>query len=343
MENQTNETATLGSPNAEATHWTISRMVNGKPQRLDHPDDAGVRVREWPIPQLSIAVVRERWGAGTYKCHYHRIDPDAEEAIDRRRPLNAGPVFTLDPEPSAVTVKAPPAAVAPPMGDMSSALQFATALMQMSDQRSQATIQAVSQLAGVSRGSSDGGNVNADMLAKIAALEAKIDADRREREIQEAHRAELAAKDAEIAELRRRAEDAERDGGDEDGPATPAFQPGMPFLEQVGFALLNAAVSKPDLAAAVLAPIVEKFVGNKQETAPDSAPQPVVRTAPRRIVVSPPPPPVVQPSTVPGAAPSSPSDSWTPIGGAVPVMGAAGEPKGEVRVASPDADRSVVS
>lgn len=321
-------------------------MVNGKPQRLDHPDDAGVRVREWPIPQLSIATVRERWGAGTYKCHYHRIDPDAEEAIDRRRPLNAGPVFTLDPEPSAVTVKAPVSA-APQMGDMSSALQFATALMQMSDQRSQATIQAVSQLAGVSRvaGGSEGGSVNADMLAKIAALEAKIDADRREREIQEAHRVELAARDAEIAELRRRAEDAERDAGEgDDGPEAPTFQPGMPLLEQIGFALLNAAVSKPDLAAAVLAPIVEKFVGNKPTSSPNQTPQQTpqsIAVPARRVVVSPPPPPVqpVQPVTVP----SSPSDAWTPIGGSVPVVGASGEAKGEVRIGSPDADRPVVS
>jgi hypothetical protein len=104
-----------------------------------------------------------------------------------------------------------------------------------------------------------------DMRAEIAAMRAEILANEKRRTIEEAHRAELAKKDAEIAELRRQAERAE------ESDSGPTFEPGTPFLEQLPTVLANAfaaiALKSPETAVQLMS-AAKDFLVPKPATAP---------------------------------------------------------------------------
>jgi len=220
------DTAVLGTPGEDVTHWGIMRRTRKNWDRLDHPNADGVRLMLWPLADLSVAEVRRRWGAGEYRVFWMHVDPEAEV---RQKAAGNGIPFKLDP----VEVE-PPEALAPPpvpisaaSGDASAApLDFALRLMQMADARSEAQLRGMAQLVGISPtrpGDIGGAGTSevSEMRAELAAMRAQMAADARQREIEDRHRAELDRRDREIADLRRQVEDLETDE-----PSGPTFAPG---------------------------------------------------------------------------------------------------------------------
>lgn len=293
----------FGTPGDDVTHWSASRVTGyertpagrkkAKYERLTAPRHDGVHQNTWPIDELTLETFRQRWGHGTFRCHWQIQDPENPEPAHRVRSGGNGDHFTL--EPPAAEPAPPPPPPAPPAflatnDPMASALSFARDLMTLSDARTNAMLQAVGGR------SSSGGDGSAEVMARIAGLEARIQADAERRTLEDAHRAALAAKDAEIAELKRAKEDAERDAERE---PTSLFEPGTPLLEQLPTLIANGvaafATKNPEMAANLAASVYEK-VSNRGKDAPPSptvapqslpAPSPVARP-PRTIHVVPP-------------------------------------------------------
>jgi len=261
----------VGTPNENVTHWGISRRERSGGReswtRLDHPRDDGVRIREWPLETLTPALVRAQWGAGTFKVHWFALDPENEEPERRRVSGGHGPFFTLDPEPvepvAVPTLPAPPSLSSSVGQDpMTAALAFAQHLMALADSRTTSTIEAVARMAGTNRGGDDHG-----LAAQVAALQAEMRASEERRRIEETHRDALAARDREIAEIRRKLEEAERE---REEPAAPMFQPGESIWESLGYGILNAAAANPAAAGAVLAPLLGKLLPGASGAQPDA-------------------------------------------------------------------------
>ena len=115
----------LGNPGDRVTHWGISRVVgkkrdghgNSKPvcERITHPRSDGVKIREWPIEELTLEIVRDRWGAGEYRCHWFEVDSENEDNELRRKPAGHGNYFELVPVETEDDDDAPAAAPLPPM------------------------------------------------------------------------------------------------------------------------------------------------------------------------------------------------------------------------------------
>src|SRR6516164_6933662 len=55
------------------TQWSVHRLMGEVSARLGHPDADGVTCERWPIADLSIATLRERWGAGRYRCNWFGV------------------------------------------------------------------------------------------------------------------------------------------------------------------------------------------------------------------------------------------------------------------------------
>jgi hypothetical protein len=264
----------VGRPGEGVTHWGISRIetVRGeaKPSRQTHPNEERVRLREWPIEELTLDEIKKRWGAGTFKLHWFCNDPEHPTADQRRTSGGHGPVFTIEPDvvpDVAPMAPPPPVHVAAPSGDFSFALQ----LMQASDQRAAETMRTVMQMAQAGQG----GGASAEMTAAVARLEARIEADKREREQEQRHRDELQRRDNEIAELKRA---AERAAEREESSAGPSIEPGTPILEQLPVLLINGlmglAAKNPEAALAFASPLLERIMPSK---APSAPPPPVSR------------------------------------------------------------------
>lgn len=315
----------FGVPNEIVTHWGMHRKDRDKWVRLSYGDAAGVARKVWPLDELTVEEVKRRWGAGEYRTHWEAHDPTNERPEARRIAQGNGQTFLIEDVPEPVAPSAPQV-IQPPPGDnsISQSLGFAMQLIQMTDQRSAAQLQALAQMAGMQNGApsapSGVSNELAEMKATLAAMRAQMEADAKQREIEERHRAALAEKDREIERLRREQE-TQGGGGLE-------FEPGTPFLEQIGYAILNAATKKPEMLAAlvnVAAPLLTG--GAKPATMPPPPPPmpapvaarpvpPVVRPMPRAV----PTPQVVDVVEVP--APTK-GEAWSPIGGTVPEPAAA--------------------
>ena len=291
----------LGNPAEDVTHWGLMRVTgytrptNGGArranlERLDYPDAEGVRIDEWPLDTLSIDVVRERWGAGTFRCVFLVLDPENEEPSKRRRSAGNGPFFTLAElaEEDAPPPAPPPPAVPVPSGaGVSDMLQFARAIFEMS--------QVMAQRPAAPVAAPD--TATAELRAELARMQARLDAEAAQREAEERHRAELAERDRRIAELERERERAELEA-DRDEPR-PMFEAGTPLTEQIGPILANAvatiALKNPELAMQMAEKALDRF-----KPAPPSAPPPPPAPAPAapppmaprahvRVVQAPPP------------------------------------------------------
>lgn len=279
----------LGTPAEDVTHWGIMRVTGytrasqggaRRPnlERLDHPDAEGVRIDEWPIESLSIETVRERWGAGTFRAVFLVLDPENEEPSKRRRSAGNGPFFTLEREEEPAAAPAAPVAIPAPHGaGVSDMLQFARAIFEMS--------QVMAQRPAAPVAAPD--NATAELRAELARMQARLDAEKAQREAEERHRAELAEKDRRIAELERERERAELEA-DRDEPR-PMFEAGTPLTEQIGPIIANAvatiALKNPELAMSLAEKALEKFKPSAA-TAPSVPRETVAQPAP-----APPPPP----------------------------------------------------
>lgn len=312
----------VGTPGEEVTHWGISKIEKGKQQRLDFPNSDGVRLKEWPLELLTLDTIRSQWGAGEFRCHWLILDSDNVNPEHRRRSGGQGPIFGLEPEQVAAVAPAPspfPLPVAPG-SDMSAALSFATALMQMGDQRANQTLEAVTRMAGVrgATGATDEGT--AQLRAELARMQARLEADEKRRELEDRHREEVRRLERERDEAVRRAEDSGRD----EAP----FTPDMPIVDQLATAGLNILAAKPDLAAAIFGPVLEGIMGKLtgKSSAPP-APPPPAPPRPRVVVVdAAPPAPPPAPSTPTATSSQRPIDETAAVSEKVPTNGAAPKP-----------------
>lgn len=235
--------------------------------RLEYGNDAGVRIREWPIDELSIENIRARWGSGEFKVHWFSHDPENEDPNERRRPQGHGPNFTLEPETPAASVAAPAGMTIPNGGAGDVALHMMNFAMSFAKLQNQQTAEQISTLMNL-RGAAGAPAAAAppEMNAELLRLMVK-DAAR------DAADAVAAKYEAQIAELKKKLEEAEEDDDDE---SAPLFTPGAPLLEQIGYGILNAAAKNPDLVSTVLAPVLSRFL---PAGAPQSAPPPAPANA----------------------------------------------------------------
>jgi hypothetical protein len=322
-------------------------MRNNKLERLDHPDgEDGVRVREWPLEQLTLEEVRARWGAGSYKAHWFRRD----EENPQLQSGGHGPLFTLDPEvpthvaPPAPTLPAPSQAVpiAQTGGGITadSLLTIVTSMMQISDKRAESTINAITALASRRDDRPSGPDPvvmqeMASLRAELAASNARAEAERERRALEERFREERdrmmreaadreAKLRAEADEAKRRAEAAEAEAERE---TRPAIEPGQPIMSQLGYGAANALMQKPEVAAVLIekaTPFLAALFGGggaaQPASPPASGPPPTGAPAPKAVpagpVVTPPPRVPVRPAA-PVVAPPVQVDpatsSWQPI------------------------------
>lgn len=295
----------FGTPGDDVTHWSASRVTGSertpagrkrhKYERLTFPRPDGIHQEKWPIDELTLENFRLRWGHGTFRCHWQVQDPDNSDPAQRVRSGGNGEHFTIEPAPAEPAPPPPPPAPAAFLANpdpMASALTFARDLMTLSDARTNAMLQSIGARTG-------GGGGDAEVLARIAGLEARIAADAERRTLEDAHRAQLAAKDTEIADLKRQKEDAERDAERE--PAGSMFEPGTPILEQLPILIANGvaafATKNPEMAANLAASVYAKVSASKANPGAPPAPAPPLalvpaavsrETPPRRMHVVPP-------------------------------------------------------
>lgn len=320
----------LGTPGDTVTHWGISRVTQRegkeKLERLEYADDAGVHLREWPIGILSVDEVRARWGAGTFKCHWLIVDDKHETPAERRKSGGHGKTFSLDAElPTRVAApprEAPMPSIATPNGlSADSLLNVVTTMMALADKRADSMIAAVTNLAaGRMGGNGAPSDDTARLMAQVAEMKAKLEADEKRREIEQKHRDELAARDREVADLKRKLEDSERE---DRAPAGPTIEPGSPLWSQIGYGAVNAALAKPELVGALLekvGPLATALFGGGNAAQP-ATPAPAATAAPPNGVPAPKAmPPVVRTAVAPkapeGPPPPPPVSSWQPMGNA---------------------------
>lgn len=223
----------------ETTHWGLHRRsVAGAWEKMSWaPEGEKVDATEWPIADLTVDNVAGRWGAGTYVIHWFGLSP-----AGGRRYISKGREFHIRPETPVAAQPAPGGG-----GDFERAVVLMKSMAEVSRmfaQQAQTVVQpAPAQNQAV-----------AELSAQVASLTAQINADRERREIEERHRKELAAKEAEAAELRRRLERAEDDANRSDGPRE-IVRPGEPIKDTIIANMVNAALADPAKTFAAIAAV----------------------------------------------------------------------------------------
>ena len=303
----------VGEPNEHVTHWAMSRnRKDGGWLRLDYPDGDGVRIRVWPLSELTIDEVRRRWGPGEYRAHWLQVDPEAEQG---KRNISAGhgTPFALDPIAEPEPPPPPPAAPAMPIGggDMAAAFQFALQLSQMTQRDADRQLQSLLALSGLGRPTAPADAVPpivAEMRAEIAQMRAEAAARADREEIERQHREALEIERRRADDAERRAREAETSTPDE---PTFDFENSGSIWEAVGQGLIRAAAKNPEQTAAILLPIAARFL---PAMPPPPVPQPSQPPPPRPAAPLPPPPPVAAMYPTPSAS----SEQQTPIGYVAP-------------------------
>jgi hypothetical protein len=138
----------IGQRPADVTHWRCRRVAAGSRTggTLATSRERGepVELHEWPIRQLSLRTLIERWGAGWYVIEYYRVD-----ARGRRTPRGrSSPIHLVGRggEPAPAPAPLPPPAQAPSMlGEMTGVMQL-LAFLEERAERSRASARAEMQL-----------------------------------------------------------------------------------------------------------------------------------------------------------------------------------------------------
>jgi hypothetical protein len=277
----------IGEPRESVTHWGISRLNGAKWERLDYPDDLGMTPKEWPIEELSLDVIKARWASGEFKVHWFELDPQNDDVSQRRRSGGHSSSFKVLPEPTVTIPRAaaaPSSAAAPlpplpPGADMSSALDFATRLLDMADRRAAQQFDAVARLTGIGPQQSPHASdpAVAELRAEIARFKAEAEARAAREEADRRHRTEIARLERERDEARRAAEE------EPDEPAIVA-EDGAGFVAQIGAgignAIIEAAKKNPELVMGVLGNVLAPMLAKMQNA---EAPPPTGVPAPRQV------------------------------------------------------------
>ena len=334
----------VGTPNESVTHWGLYRKretpyASGRDKwiALTHADDAGVLQKLWPLEELSPALVRERWGAGTFQCYWVTLDPENPQQEHRRIDQGKGVVFGIQelPKQEEPDDDEPRGATDP--------LTFAMRYADEQQKRTMSQFEVFARLAGLNGGGGGGGASGtesaalaaiAELRAELAEQRAKSEAAEERRRIEDAHRRDLEAKEQEIARLRRELEDDRRDAD-----APPRFDPEVPIGQQLLAAAANLAMTNPAGLGALISvaqPLLKGFLpggGSSPPPAPSpamAAPRPipvaVAQPMPRAPVAT----PIGQVFVPPPATELAPAPVTTPIGQVFPLPTPRAEPTKDV-------------
>lgn len=314
--------AAIGNPRDEVTHWGISRLDKGKPERLHCQNDVGLSQKEWGIEELTYETIKARWASGEYKLHFFVSDPDNEDPHKRYRSCGHSRLFKVAPEASSA-IRPPLSAglpTAPAGADMGNTLDFAMRLIEMVERRTATQLEAATRLASAQTAAPPPSGEVAELRAAVERLRAEAEARQQREETERRHRAELQRLERERDEARRELEE------EDDEPAIVAPE-GSGFVGQLGAgiasAIVEAAKKNPELVMGVLGnvigPILAKVQGVQE---PQPQPQPKQIEAPQ-----PQPQPQPQPTApssgfLSNAMPSVPMD---PPPAVVPAVAAVAE------------------
>ncbi len=189
-----------------AVAWSIERF-NGGGDKMSHARADGIGVYEWPLAELQIATVRARWGEGDYTIRCYGPKRDGKNTLLGRRRLTVLPLSTEE-RPKKKKLR-----TVIPLGGGSSDLATLLALQEGADQRAHASLletrefmqngQAslftmLGMVMGLRTEEARGNNAhaaarqratdaeNAELRARIEALEAEDEEDEEEEEEEEA-------------------------------------------------------------------------------------------------------------------------------------------------------------
>jgi hypothetical protein len=153
-------TRVVGIPNDAVNTWGIGRKERGKWERLYYPDASGTHIKEWPLSELSLDTVRDRWGSGEFRVYWFGHYPEAETAEERWVNGGSGTAFVLEAAPPT-RIGAP--AAAPPVSSMDEAAKW-LAMIQGSVQ---SNLSGVVQLAAAIGAKKDDGGMNMTVLTLL--------------------------------------------------------------------------------------------------------------------------------------------------------------------------------
>jgi hypothetical protein len=271
----------FGGVPAGAQLWGLQRAtLAGAWEACNHPDGEGVRRHEWPIGDLSIEALRDRWGAGTYRVQWFRVAD------------NGGRKFICC--SSAITVDPPAVAEAQPVASAQSSgssMREFVSFMDLVDSKTEAKIAGMANLARLIGGQQPAGLSGSDLMAALReerAAAAKATAD---------------AIAAAVAPLHAKLEALGGQGGQGGGIVDAAAKAAAPlFGEGTMGSLMAFASSNPEVAQTLIekgAPIVQGALSGLlaifASSKPAAPPAPAQR--PRAQLVQP-QPQVVQPQVV---------------------------------------------
>ena len=276
----------FGAAPVSVTHWAIKRqtpMGQWEPLSFVTPDGQ-VEVREFPIAELSVDIVRQRWGAGTYRVSWRDQAPNGGLVA-----RGSGRIFTVP----AAPVAAPQIAPSMTNDALPSGFASAIAIMNVIESKAANQIAAMGQLAAMMR------QPGTDPILL---------------QILQQQQAQTAALQQSIAALAARV-DAADDGDDDDDDdepsaagqmaraAVPVFRAGKPLSESLKAAIGNYFVENPEKLVDIVKTVpqvlehISKLGGQPQ----------TVTVRPRAVVAAPAAaPPAPEPPPKPSAPPMGP-------------------------------------
>lgn len=291
--------ARFGRPSADCTHWQIYRIGATGPAILSYPDAENVMLERWPIAELTMQTIRDRWGHGRFHIRWYSTNQEKGNGVRGK-----SPDFELGTAPDEESEAAP-------KSDFAHFLAMQRQAKEEASRETDRVLALAREFMGGRPGAAAAASPESEELRAMRtelqemrtreAARAAADAVRAEL------RADLEASNRRIAELER-----ENERGDE-GPSLDLESPIMSQI--VGF-VVSAAMKNPDAITGLIGNILEKVATAKaaappapvhnpaqmpaqaapnvsRETSPVAPLRPVVVPFPKRQEVAPAPRPVV--------------------------------------------------
>jgi len=311
----------LGGHPPTATHWGIKKRnsIGDWEDRTWAPAGSPVEVREWPVGELSVEALHDRWGPGTFVVQWI-----AAQERGGRRVLRGGREVVVRPRD---VVAAAPASAAPKTlldGPVGEALGMMKLIQGLAGESMANVLNVAGVLAASSGGRSSG--LSGEELRAIL------------RDEREAQSALLAASEARTSAAIAAAIAARDDDDDRGSGAAAAIGAAAPLITGKGFAAqaMRFAASQPELAGKVVdmvaAPLMglagqvidmlkaQKRAGEPRPIAAPRAPQMATATA---TAPAPAPAPDPAPAVGPVISTASSLSSWPTGPGSASTNGAA--------------------
>ena len=312
----------FGSPSDDTVFWQIHRVGAADSPPLGHPDADGVVCTRFPLADLSMQLIRERWGNGRYFVRWYSAAGTGTTARSKSPEFELASVATDEPVQG------------PPTDDFA---RF-QAMQREADSRAKAEMDRVLAMAQALAGQHPQTVAAAPRVEsdEVRQLREELAVMRQKEAVRSEVDRVLASQREERERFERRIAELERERErDDDGPA---FDAESPIVGQVVNFAVNAAMKNPDMIMGLIGTFMQKLSEAKQAAPtlnPAPAPTPAANvsreTSPPRPAVNvvvpfpgapkkdAPKPPVVEvvdhpmgkpePIQHDGAAPSAPSSA----------------------------------